>query len=268
MGGSCFHVTHRCQERRFLLRFEIDRRRYVARLREGARKYGVSVLDYVVTSNHVHLLLWADRAQRISGMMRWLQGTAGREINRRKGREGAFWRDRYHPALIQGGAHLSRCLFYLGLNMVRAGVVDHPQEWACCGYHELVGARRRQPVLDRDRLLRCLGMTGAAAEFVAWYQATLADKLSRARLAREPIWSECAAVGDRAWVEKLAGRITGGRKEVELVRLEEAPGRDRMDEAPASYGLKLSSRLGRFVAAKAALVENRINAVINSCRRA
>ena len=40
----CFHITHRCQERRFLLKFEIDRRNYLKRLREAAGKHDVKVL--------------------------------------------------------------------------------------------------------------------------------------------------------------------------------------------------------------------------------
>jgi beta-glucosidase-like glycosyl hydrolase len=31
---------------------------------------------------------------------------------------------------------LARCLFYLGLNMVWAGVVDHPREWPRNSYWE------------------------------------------------------------------------------------------------------------------------------------
>ena len=103
LDHCCFHVTHRCQERRFLLRFEIDRRNYVERLRQASRKYAVAVLGYVVTSNHVHLLLWTAEADAISAMMQSLQGATARDYNRRKRREGAFWRDRYHPTLIENG---------------------------------------------------------------------------------------------------------------------------------------------------------------------
>ena len=58
---ACYHITHRCQERRFLLKFALDRRNYLRRLRQMAETYPVSVLDYMVTCNHVHLLLWARR---------------------------------------------------------------------------------------------------------------------------------------------------------------------------------------------------------------
>ena len=45
----------------------------------------------------------------------------------------AFWEDRYHATAIEADDHLRRCLVYIDLNMVRAGVVKHPAEWAHSG---------------------------------------------------------------------------------------------------------------------------------------
>ena len=44
-------------------------------------------------------------------------------------RHGAFWEDRYHATAIDADDHLNRCLVYIDLNMVRAGVVNHPAKW-------------------------------------------------------------------------------------------------------------------------------------------
>ena len=61
----CYHVTHRCQEGRFLFRFEQDRENYRRRLRLMAAKYDVDVLDYMVTCNHVHLLVWTTGGDKL-----------------------------------------------------------------------------------------------------------------------------------------------------------------------------------------------------------
>jgi hypothetical protein len=58
-----------------------------------------------------------------------IAGRTGREYNQRKSRKGAFWEDRYHATAVKTGNHLTRCLAYIDLNMVRAGVVRHPSEW-------------------------------------------------------------------------------------------------------------------------------------------
>jgi putative transposase len=236
----CVHVTHRCHNRQFLLRFGHDRRRYVARLREVSSRFAVDVLDYVVTSNHVHLLLWAPRLETVSVAMQFLQGVSARDYNRRKGRQGAYWSDRYRPTLIQNGAHLSRCLFYIGMNMVRARAVEHPQKWAACGYHELTGQRQRYRLVNRRRLLQCLGLPERLADFQQWYQGTMQDLCASGYQAREPVWTEAAAVGSREWVEELSQAVLVGKKSVEPVaasRIDPAVG-----EMEASYALNLSRR--------------------------
>jgi len=84
-----------------------------------SRRFAIDVLDYMVTSNPVHLLVWTEHGVGpVSEAMRFLQGTAARDHNRGTGRRGAFWSDRYHPTLVQSGVHLSRCLFYVDLNTV------------------------------------------------------------------------------------------------------------------------------------------------------
>jgi REP element-mobilizing transposase RayT len=52
-----WHLTHRCHRRQFLLRFVRDRRLWAKWLYEARVRHGLCVLDYVVTSNHVHLVV-------------------------------------------------------------------------------------------------------------------------------------------------------------------------------------------------------------------
>jgi putative transposase len=61
--------------------------------------------------------------------MQYIAERVGLEYNQRKDRKGAFWQDRYHATAIASGDHLWQCLVYVDLNMVRAGVVDHPAKW-------------------------------------------------------------------------------------------------------------------------------------------
>ncbi|MFP4029016.1 MAG: hypothetical protein ACLFWL_14595 [Candidatus Brocadiia bacterium] len=55
LPGHAYHLTHRCHDREFLLRFQRDRDTYRKWLREGIARHGVAVLGQCITSNHVHL---------------------------------------------------------------------------------------------------------------------------------------------------------------------------------------------------------------------
>jgi len=102
-GGACCHVTQRCINGEYLLKFKCDRRNYIRRLGEGLSLHAVSLLAYVVTSNHSHLLLWSQCSSEIAGLMQYLSGTTAQDYNRRKNRHGAYWGDRYHVTLVQSG---------------------------------------------------------------------------------------------------------------------------------------------------------------------
>ena len=133
--GQIRHITHRCHKREFLLKFAKDRRRWLQWLFEAKKQYGLPILNYTVTSNHIHLLVMDDGDRNvIPKSIKLVAGQTGREFNKRKNRKGAFWEDRYHATAVERGEHLFQCLVYIDLNMVRAGVVAHPCEWSFCPF--------------------------------------------------------------------------------------------------------------------------------------
>jgi len=58
--GQVWHITHRCHKREFLFKFAKDRNRWLYWLFEAKKRYGLVILDYAVTSNHIHLLVADD----------------------------------------------------------------------------------------------------------------------------------------------------------------------------------------------------------------
>jgi len=69
--GGIFHLTHRCHNRAFLLKFARDRDAYRAKVREQVRQFDLAVLECCVRSNHVHLLVDARERLEVSGFMRY-----------------------------------------------------------------------------------------------------------------------------------------------------------------------------------------------------
>ena len=129
LPGHIWHITHRCHKREFLLKFSKDKKRWLHWLFEAKKRYGLCILNYTATSNHIHLLVSDTDDDVIPQATQFVAGRTGQEYNKRKKRKGAFWNDRYHATAVESDDHLVRCLVYIDLNMVRAGVVDHPSEW-------------------------------------------------------------------------------------------------------------------------------------------
>ena len=206
LPGQVCHITHRCHDRRFLLRCERDRRRYRWWLWEGLQRYCASLLGFSLTSNHVHLLLYAHDGQCISNLVQLVHSRVAQEWVRRKEGSGAFWADRFHATLVESGEHLWRCLLYIELNMVRAGAVDHPGAWRWCSYSELRSGRRRHQVLDVSVLLKLLSCPDLET-FKRNQDAGIELMLLEDKRKRNPIWTECAAVGSEPFVRRSASTM-------------------------------------------------------------
>jgi putative transposase len=115
LPGQIWHITHRCHKKEFLLKFVKDRKIRTTWLRIAVRRHGLSVLNYVVTSNHIHLLVRDTGSANIPASLQLVAGRTAQAYNTRKGRPGAFWEDRYHATAIETDEHLWRCLLYIDL---------------------------------------------------------------------------------------------------------------------------------------------------------
>lgn len=207
--GHVWHITHRCHQKDFLLGHRVDRRRWVYWLYQARRRYGLCVLNYIVTRNHIHLLVRDRGAGEIAASMQLVAGRTAQAFNERNGRVGAFWQDRYHATAVESDGHLARCMTYIDLNMVRAGVVTQPGHWAESGYREIQRGKSRYRIIDVAMLCR---LTGSASPEV------LRDRLRRwtehalnaGRPRREPAWTESLAVGPGEFLRQVH-RDLGGR---------------------------------------------------------
>lgn len=213
--GQVWHITQRCHKRDFLLKLVKDRRGLTKWLHEAKLRYGLVIFNYIVTSNHVHLLLLDESGQEvIPRSMQLIAGRAGQEYNQRKRRKGAFWEDRYHATAIEEEKHLLRCLVYIDLNMVRAGVVKHPSEWPFSGYHEIQSPKRKCAIISYKKLAEKAGFKSYEA-FSKVHKEWVNEALSNANgfKRRQSEWTESIAVGSETftlWIkERLVSRAKG-----------------------------------------------------------
>ena len=216
--GYIWHITHRCHKREFLLKFSKDRHRYLQWLYQARKGYGLALLNYMVTSNHIHLLV-VDTGKKdvIPKSMQLVAGRTGQEYNQRKNRKGAYWEDRYHATAVENGAHLARCMVYIDTNMVRAGVVSHPSMWSFSGYNEIQEPRRKNILIDYVRLRELFGL-GSYDELRNSHRGWIEEYLGNGAEIRRDEWTGSIAIGSRSFVENvktLLGLRAKGRRVME-----------------------------------------------------
>ena len=194
----------------------------------------MSILDYAVTSNHVHLILMDIQGnEAISQSMQLIAGRTGQEYNQRKERKGAFWEDRYHATAIEADSHLHQCMVYVDLNMVRAGVVKHPSAWPFCGYNEIQNPRERRSLIDHETLMGLFGV-GSREELKEAYRDLVSEGLEKEKYReRQSCWSESLAFGSERFVREVKERLGVRAMWREIAR---ANGSYELREPATAYG--------------------------------
>jgi REP element-mobilizing transposase RayT len=205
LPGYVWHITHRCHRKQFLLKFAKDRTSWIQWLFEAKKRYGIEVLNYTVTSNHIHILVYSNQdRETIPRAMQLVAGRVGQEYNQRKNRKGAFWEDRYHATAVDTDEHLVQCLIYIDLNMIRAGVVNHPREWDHGGWHEIIDPPRRYRIIARDRLRQLLD---ADEKTLTERYEHWTDDYIQQGTKQEQAWTEALAAGSAEFVEDIKTKL-------------------------------------------------------------
>ncbi len=241
--GYVWHITHRCHKKEFLLKFARDLRVWMSWLFEAKKRYGLKILNYTATSNHIHLLV-LDSGERavIPRSMQLVAGRTAQEFNYRKKRKGAFWEDRYHATAIETNHHLISCLTYIDLNIVRAGVVKHPSQWEFGGYQEIQAPLERYSIIDHRALMDLLGIP-SKEDLRRLHSAWIEKALARDDQVRECKWTESIAVGSNDFVESIMNRLgirAKGR------RIYGVDGGFSLREAQAPYSINFGSNNERL----------------------
>ena len=98
-----------------------------------------------------------EKLSSLSEFVREIKVRFARFYNKRHGRKGYFWGDRFKSVIVENGETLINCLAYIDLNPVRAGLVSRPEEyrWNSIGYH--VQTNNKDDFLSLDFGLREFG---------------------------------------------------------------------------------------------------------------
>jgi putative transposase len=153
-------------------------------IRRYSKLYFVEILGFCLMGNHFHLLVkmfpeskfsdedirnriehfrgdgravgegqmpyFREKFSSLSEFIREIKVGFARYFNKRHGRRGYFWGDRFKSVIVDKGETLINCLAYIDLNPLRAGIVSRPEDyrWNSLGYH--VQTNNRDNFLSTD----------------------------------------------------------------------------------------------------------------------
>lgn len=242
--GSLWHVTARGNERRDIVAGDADRLLLLDLLGQAVERFRWIVYQYVLMTNHFHLVLQLTE-ETLSTGMQWLNGRYAQAFNRRHHRSGHLFQGRFHGRLVDKDSYLLEVLRYVVLNPVRAKVVSRPEQYEWSGHRATAGLCDAPPWLAVDRTLACFAPVPNLARLL--YARFVDEGIG---VDRSP-WQDLVGqiyLGRDEWVEGIRERIASAPRSDDHPRAQTKPGTSTMAGVIAcvASALFVSENLVRF----------------------
>lgn len=127
--GYPHHIIQRGNNREDVFFDDDDRRQYLSFLKRYTERWNSSVMVYCLMTNHIHLLM---KPLSDESLFKTMQGTTlcySQYANRKYGRSGRLWENRYHSCIVDEEKYLWEVARYIEQNPVRAGMIEKAEDY-------------------------------------------------------------------------------------------------------------------------------------------
>ncbi len=131
----CHHMVQGINKEN-IFKTKEDKTKYLTLLRKYYSKFKVNMIAYCIMDNHVHLLMHTEKTQNISEFMRQVNSIYAMDYNRRKDRVGYVYRNRFKSVPIMTREQMYKCIKYIHMNPVKAGIVKDEAKYNYSSYND------------------------------------------------------------------------------------------------------------------------------------
>lgn len=159
--GALAHIMAHCIEGKNLFVDDQDRYEFLSRLANHLNITGYKCYAWTLMDTHFHLMVRTNHLP-MATLMQPLNSGYARYYNKRHGRRGYLYQDRFKSVLCQDQDYAAQLIKYIHLNPLRAGQVKSLEQlgnWTWCGHGYLLGneSARGNAFQNREEALRRFG---------------------------------------------------------------------------------------------------------------
>jgi REP element-mobilizing transposase RayT len=158
---SLFHIMAHSIEGKYLFLDDQDRNEFLSRFAKGLTGSDFQCYAWTLMDDHYHIFIKTSHLP-LSKLMRALNSGYARYYNKKYGRRGYLFQDRFQSVLCQDQDYAVQLIKYIHLNPLRAGKVqslEQLKDWVWCGHGFLLGPKNAMGEKFQNRL-ECLRRFG------------------------------------------------------------------------------------------------------------
>ena len=132
LPDGVFHVTTLGVDETGIYRDDVDRVAFLRLLKLCVERFEWLVHVFCLMTTHYHLIV-ETTTEELSRGLHLLNGAHALRFNKRHGRKGHLFGDRFASWVIEGDEYFEAACRYVLENPVRAGLCERPSEWPWSG---------------------------------------------------------------------------------------------------------------------------------------
>lgn len=134
IGNAFMHNMVQGINKEYIFQREMQKNKYIRLIKKYSEKYKILVLAYCVMDNHAHLLTYSENIKNISLFMKEVNTEYAIYYNKSKNRVGYVFRNRFNSKPIYSQEYLLKCIKYVHMNPVKAGISKKEKDYKFSSY--------------------------------------------------------------------------------------------------------------------------------------
>jgi len=215
--GAVYHVTSRGNGRQEIFLDDQDNSAFLSLLGKTVEHFHWTCHAFCLMVNHYHLMIETPEANLSKGMHH-LNANFCQAFNKRHNTVGHLFQGRFKSIVVDRESYLLELARYVVLNPVRAGMVDHPEEWPWSSFRATVGLRSSRSADAACEWLSTSWLLGQFDSDKAAARKRYLDFVS-AGIGRNSPWSQLQSqlfLGKETFVDQIRNAIPEKRAVQEI----------------------------------------------------
>lgn len=138
---AVYHVMWRSINKQIIFHEKKDYYTFLSAVRYSQKILDYDLIAYCIMGNHVHLMI-KEGADNISKIMQVIGSAFVRHYNEYKGRMGPLFQARFKSESIETQQYFVRCIRYICMNPVKAGLTKSVDEYKYSSFNEMVHPKK------------------------------------------------------------------------------------------------------------------------------
>lgn len=115
--------------------------KYIKLIKFFKEKQKIEIINYCVMNNHVHIIIYTEDIDELTIFMRKLNTTYALHYNKSENRVGYVFRNRFESKEIYNQDYLTKCIKYVHMNSVKAGITKTEGEYKYSSYNDYINKK-------------------------------------------------------------------------------------------------------------------------------